>query len=179
MATEILFGEGHRSISLVTGAREVGTSQERVDGFLESVHTHRLDRDQCPVFYGDYSVETGHDAIRRIFDIKTNGGGVTAVITASTRITFGAIQELRRRQVKIPDGISLVAYGYSQWLSLFFPPITTVEQSVLEMGRSAARILLDLIEGRSGNGDVNEIIDPVIIDGVSHRIIPYTEGVFL
>ncbi len=165
-AVEMLVREGHESIALITGPRETGTSIERVNGFMDASDLHRLREDKCRVLYGKYSVETGRDSVHTILN---ENPGISAVVTASTAITFGAIQELRRQEMRISVEMSLVAYGYSKWLTLLFPPVTTIEQPVVEMGRRAVHILLQCIEKEDSGSRVREIIDPVIIDGVSHQ----------
>lgn len=167
MAAEILMEEGHERIALITGPKNTGTSIEREKGFRDSIGNAGADPQACRTLHGDYSLENGRQSMRILMEENPE---ITAVITASTRITYGAIQALREAKKSIPEEFSIVAYGYAKWLSLFFPPITTIEQPIVEMGRRAVRILLDKIENGEQSDIVRVVIDPVRIDGLSHQI---------
>jgi len=166
MAAEILITEGHMKMALITGPRGTGTSIERAGGFREAIEENRLDPKQCRIFWGDYSVGNGKSSMAKILD---ENQGFSAVITASTRISFGAIDEIRERKKDIPDEVKIVAYGYSRWLSLLSPSLTTIEQQVREVGRRAVRIILKKIKEPSKSKKIQELLDPVEIDGVSHQ----------
>ena len=164
-ATEILIDSGHRELGLITGPKGTTASLERVKGFEEAITENGLDLEKCFILWGDYSVENGQKSTNRILREKPN---ITGVVTASTRITFGAIRTINEHARVVPDDLSLVAFGYSRWLSLLYPPITTIEQPVREMGRRAVKMVLQLIEEQGGGDRREEFTDAVRIDGISH-----------
>jgi LacI family transcriptional regulator len=55
---------------------------------------------------------------------------------------------LMRRGVKIPGDISLVGYDDIDQSALLPVPLTTIKQDFYEIGRVAANILIDELEGR-------------------------------
>ncbi|NED49920.1 substrate-binding domain-containing protein, partial [Micromonospora aurantiaca] len=61
---------------------------------------------------------------------------------------MGAYQAARLAGLRIPEDLSVVGFDdlpTCEWLS---PPLTTVRQPLEEMGRVAARTLLQLLDGR-------------------------------
>ncbi len=165
MAAEILISKGHRKIALITGPLGTGTSKERVDGFQEAVREKKLNLEECRILWGDYSADNGKSSMAKLVN---NNPEITAIIAASTRISFGVIDELRERNMVVPDDINIVAYGYSAWLSLISPSLTIIEQQIKEVGRRAVRMILKRIKEPGKNKKLQELLDPVKIDGVSH-----------
>lgn len=158
MAVRLLRDQGHSRIALFNGPLDSSSALERARGFRAALDA------EGPVYDGGYSQDNGYQAAGSLLREQP---GVTAVITASTRITLGALQRFRDERIRIPEDIALVAYGYSKWFSLFSPPITTVEQPVHEMGRRAARAILAAIGGERRER-ADESVDPIVVDGMTH-----------
>ena len=70
---------------------------------------------------------------------------------------------------KIPNDVSVVSYGDSDWCRFYPTPITSMCQPVDEMGREAASILLERIKGKKGDSGVNNI-DDNIVPNASHDL---------
>ena len=54
----------------------------------------------------------------------------------------------------MPDQLSIVGFDDIDIASFTIPPLTTISQSGVEMGRISANLLLDMIEGRVGRDGV-------------------------
>ncbi len=158
MAVGLLRQQGHSRIAMINGPPDSSSALERAAGYRHALGSEGI------LLHGDYSQGNGYESAKVLLARHPR---VTAVITASTRITLGALQRFRDERVGIPADIALVAYGYSKWFSLFSPPITTVEQPVREMGRRAANAILAAIGGGQ-TGAVDESVDPIVVDGMTH-----------
>jgi LacI family transcriptional regulator len=55
---------------------------------------------------------------------------------------------LRERGIRIPDDMAVVAYDEFAWSALTDPPITLLNEQSEEIGRRAAMMLRDIIEGQ-------------------------------
>jgi LacI family transcriptional regulator len=66
----------------------------------------------------------------------------TAVVCSDSLIALGVLSQIKRRGLRIPEDISVVAYDDFAWTELVEPPLTVVSQPVYDMGREAARALL-------------------------------------
>jgi LacI family transcriptional regulator len=75
-------------------------------------------------------------------------GGVTAVVCASDVQAYGVLREAARRGVPVPGDLSVAAFDDLPFSALTGPPLTTVRLSALDLGFSAAGVLLTLMEGR-------------------------------
>ena len=75
----------------------------------------------------------------------------TAIVGANNAITAGILYALNLKDFKIPNDVSVVSYGDSDWCRFYPTPITSMCQPVDEMGREAASILLEKIKGKKGD----------------------------
>ena len=71
----------------------------------------------------------------------------TAIFAANDQTAIGAALGLYRRNVRIPDDVSLVGFDDLAPAKFAIPPLTTIRQSVYEMGSQAATAMLDLLRG--------------------------------
>ena len=72
----------------------------------------------------------------------------TAIFAGNDQHALGVYEAARQRALRIPQDLSVVGFDdlrVARWLS---PPLTTVRQPLAEMGRAAAQMLGELIEGR-------------------------------
>jgi len=83
----------------------------------------------------------------------------TAIIAAGIDMLSGVLKAIRVKGFDIPRDISVVAAGDSSLAELYSPPISVERWDQSEVGRAAARLLLDRIAGRSGS-DPRRVILP-------------------
>ena len=58
----------------------------------------------------------------------------------------------------IPDRLSIVGYDDIDIAPYTIPPLTTISQTGVEMGRAAAKLLFDMIEQGLDRGDVPDLV---------------------
>ena len=73
----------------------------------------------------------------------------TALFAYNDISAIGAICAFQESGLRIPQDVSVVGFDDIQTAAYMVPPLTTVRQPLLQMGRTAARTLLELIEGRT------------------------------
>jgi len=126
---------GHRRVGVIAGP--AGTGRERLEQFarggLEPVVVH-----------GDLRRDSG---ARAAADLLDHPDRPTALVAMDNLMGLGALEELRRRGLRVPADVGLAVYGDQPWFPLLDPPITVVAQPTAELGREAARSLLALVAG--------------------------------
>ena len=60
---------------------------------------------------------------------------------------YGAIRALRDANVRVPEDLSVIGFGDIQLAAFHTPRLTTIRQPLREMGESAARLLLQRLQG--------------------------------
>ncbi len=73
---------------------------------------------------------------------------IDAIFFSSDTLAIGAVQECHRRGWAIPGRIGIAGYGDMDLAAQLYPPLTTVRVNRYEMGRRAARQLLDRLGGK-------------------------------
>lgn len=90
--------------------------------------------------------ESGYRAMELIMK---NYPDTTAVFVATDQLAIGALMYLREISVPVPERISISGINDMDYSCLPWFDLTTMSLNRVEMGRTAAQLLLDMIEGRN------------------------------
>jgi LacI family transcriptional regulator len=131
---------GHRRVALVAGGEQQLGSRARIESYLAERPRLGLDEDERLLVTGELSPETGYLATVGFLDLED---APTALVAGNNQLVVGAISALRDRALRIPDDLSLVACDDTDLTRLHDPPIDIVDRDLLELGRTAAELLLD------------------------------------
>jgi LacI family transcriptional regulator len=143
-ATEHLLSLGHRRIGTVSGPGDYLCSRARVDGYRSALDRAGVRFDPALVREGDFHHEGGFACGEALLALAEPP---TAIFAGSDQQAFGVFEAARQRQLRVPQELSVVGFDdlrVTRWAS---PPLTTVRQPLAEMGRTAAQMLGELIEG--------------------------------
>jgi LacI family transcriptional regulator len=144
-ATEHLLSLGHRRIAAISGPADYLCSRARVDGYRSALERAGLPFDPGLVRHGDFQHEGGFGHGTELLGLADPP---TAIFAGSDQQALGVYEVARRRGLRIPQDLSVVGFDdlpVARWVS---PPLTTVRQPLAEMGRLAAGMLGDLIDGQ-------------------------------
>lgn len=146
LAAERLIRSGNREIALAQGPAFLSTSEERLEGYRAALLHYGLAYRPELVVAGDYSIESGHAAVRELLSRHTP---FTAVLTGSDVIAFGVIKALREAGLRVPQDIEVIGFDNIPGSEMIDPPLTTVVQPISELGLQAAQALLSLLSGET------------------------------
>lgn len=144
LATEHLIGLGHREIAHLSGDLVHPDARERLRGYRLALERHGIPYREALVECGAYYEAGGHDAALRLL---ARGQRFTALFTANDQMAFGAGVALLRAGLRVPQDVSLVGFDDLALAAHMAPPLTTVHQASLDLGRTAAQGLLALLGG--------------------------------
>lgn len=132
---------GKTKIALIGSPRD--ETFHEIEGAIEKRTSVSL-RDEM-VVRGDYGVESGVDMTRELLD----KGGVPDLVIAYDEFTgYGALKVLRERGVDVPGETRILGVGGFYKYILAEVKLASVSIPFFEMGRKAATMLLDVMEGR-------------------------------
>ncbi|MFM0302251.1 LacI family DNA-binding transcriptional regulator [Paraburkholderia sediminicola] len=144
-ATEHLLALGHRRIAHIGFASDdYPIVRERLLGFRDAMETAGIDIDPAWIAYGNYSAESGCDAMHAIL---ARTSGVTALFAGNDTIAFGAMNALRDAGLRIPDDMAIVGYDDIPLAAYAAPPLTTMRTEPFTEGGDAAAMLLRIMAG--------------------------------
>lgn len=140
MAAEHLLARGHRHLGHVSAPRRYTAAGERLAGIAEAVRA-------CPgsdlvVVDGDARVEGAEAATHALLDRHPK---TTGVLCYNDLSAIGALRALRARGLHVPRDVSVVGYDDIAAAGWVEPPLTTVTQHTVTMGRWAVERLVDRI----------------------------------
>jgi LacI family transcriptional regulator len=143
-ATEHLLGLGHRRIGAIAGPGDYLCSRARIDGYRTALERAGVPFDPSLIRHGNFYHEGGFACGAELLALPEPP---TAIFAGSDQHAFGVFEAARQRGLRIPQDLSVVGFDdlpVTRWVS---PPLTTVRQPLAEMGRAAAQMLGELIEG--------------------------------
>lgn len=113
---------GHVRIGLAAAAGESTASvvAEFRSGLAAGLHIV-ASRDQAPVAVSEPTLVAGARAAETLLD-----AGCTAVISCAPALTFGMLEALRRRSLRVPEHLSLLTVGEMPDADLLAPPMSQV-----------------------------------------------------
>jgi len=145
LATEHLLDLGHETVWHVSGPPESYSAIRRQASWEETLLRHG--RTVPPVLAGDWTVGSGYRAGLEL----AGTGGVTAVFAANDQMALGVLHALHELGRPVPSDVSVVGFDDMEESAHFWPPLTTVRQSFVEVGKAAVDALINEIQ--SGEHD--------------------------
>ena len=136
-ATQHLIDLGHRRIAHIAGPANRMTGIHRREGYEAALTTAGIPLQPSLVASGDYSFASGEHLMRQLWPERP-----TAVFVAGDAMALGALRALSRLGVRVPDDLSLVAFGNPDFVRYATPAITTVDLPVAMAGRVAVELAL-------------------------------------
>lgn len=143
LAIDHLLELGHRRIAFVGGPQRIGQVRDRHAGALASLADSGFSSDALVNVWTDsLTVEQGRTAGARIAGIPA-AMRPTAAFCANDLLALGLLQSCVELNVSVPDELAVVGYDDIEYASAAAVPLTSVRQPRRELGRAAARLLLD------------------------------------
>jgi LacI family transcriptional regulator len=142
-ATEYLLQLGHRNIGLITLSEHALPGRERRRAFQQAHSTQGL---SCnPAWIVGPGFESDH-AYKIAYDLLTAVPRPTAIMAGGFPM-IGVMRAARTLGISIPQELSLISFGDTDFADLLSPPLTVVRWDNREIGRIAAEILVSRMSG--------------------------------
>jgi LacI family transcriptional regulator len=151
---------GHRRIGVISGPAAMLCSRARVDGYRAALESAGVAVDPALIRDGNFHHSGGYRAARELFELLEPP---TAIFAGSDEQAFGVAEAARVTGRRIPEDLSIVGFDdlpISRWVS---PALTTVRQPLADMGRTAAEMLLTMIDRREPSGRQVELATELIV----------------
>jgi len=143
---DYLYGLGHRRIGVVTGPLVSPLSRDRLAGVKASAAKRRA-ASALTVSTGDFSIQSGAAAAEALLALPQRP---TALFCFSDEMALGALHAARRLRLRVPQDLSVAGFDDIRFAEYANPSLTTIRQPAAEIGRETVRMLMALIQQRSG-----------------------------
>lgn len=146
-ATKHLIDQGCKRIAHFSGDRSIEIYQERFRGYKQALIDSGIEFNEDYVIRTKSNREDGERALKQLLELTSPPD---ALFSASDFAALGAIQELKLRNIKVPDEFSVVGFANEPFTKFMELSISSVDQSPVEMGKMAAKVFLEQV-GNSNN----------------------------
>ncbi|MBO0871292.1 MAG: LacI family DNA-binding transcriptional regulator [Micromonosporaceae bacterium] len=148
-AVRHLIDAGRTRIGTIAGPQDMVAGIDRLAGYRSVMRaSHR----RSLVALGEFTRESGLVAMRQLLADEPD---VDAVFVASDLMALGALRALAEAGRRVPDDVAVVGFDDFELARYADPPLTTVRQPIIELGRTLASQLLRLVAG--------EQIEPAVV----------------
>jgi LacI family transcriptional regulator len=145
LAAEHLLSLGHTQLAQLMGPKDIWSFEGRAQGFREAVTAAGAtcidieSSERLPT--RDAGIALADELLRRADPLPT------AVFAHNDTIAIGALGTLRDAGLTCPDDISIVGYNDVPLTDHLNPPLTTIRLPGYELGRLAAELMVNRIDG--------------------------------
>jgi DNA-binding LacI/PurR family transcriptional regulator len=141
LAVRRLVEAGRQRIATIAGPQDMVAGIDRLAGYRSEL---RNSKRRSIVAVGDFTRDSGEVAMRQLLD---DDPALDAVFVASDLMAHGALSALRQAGRRIPDDVAVIGFDDFELARYTEPPLTTIRQPIVELGRELARQLLRLANG--------------------------------
>lgn len=132
-----LTGLGCRRFACVSSSTHISTAMERLRWYQRL--TQGVDQESSPrVYIGDFSLDWGREAARRIVD----GPLPDAVVCANDLVAAGVLQVLEEQGVAVPDNLMVTGFDDTILATVCRPQLTTIRQPLARIGAEAVAAVM-------------------------------------
>lgn len=153
---DLLVSLGHRRFAMLAGVQAGNDrARGRVDGVVARLRFHGLDLVPAMLAESLYTIRAAREALAGLMQGLGVAARPTALICGNDVIGIGALLEARRCGIAVPQALSITGFDNLAIAAELDPPMTTVDVPAEQMGRGAARALIEAISaGRAVTGQL-------------------------
>lgn len=153
-----LLGLGHQRIGFIAGRPEIGSSGRRFKGYQDALEEAGIEINNDLVAPGDFSTNTGRISALKLLNLDDPP---TAIFAANDQSAIGVFQAADELGLTIPGDISIV--GFDNISEAEYLGLTTVDQSLSEMGYIATQMLIKLVNEEPLETQVHKMPTKLVI----------------
>jgi DNA-binding LacI/PurR family transcriptional regulator len=143
--TSELVKNGRKNILFLGPQSGFSVAEGRYKGYTKALKSHHIP------LRNDYIVDTElyiQDSYHTMKKVLNSGLKPDAVLCVGGLVAFGAGLAIVESPLKVPDEIVVAEFGDNDIIARLGVPFYTINQNPYEMGRTAADLLIDLIENK-------------------------------
>lgn len=141
LAVSKLYELGHRKIAFLNGSPNSMISNQRDEAYEDALAEHGIEFDEALTAHGYYVSDSAKYHVPGLL-----AAGATAVLCGNDLIAMGVIEECKKRSFRVPEDISVIGFDDIPLAAETNPPLSTIRQERIELGRLAYFTLDSLIK---------------------------------
>ncbi|HHF08485.1 MAG TPA: LacI family transcriptional regulator [Kosmotoga arenicorallina] len=144
MMLHLLEAHGFKKIVFVRGPLDSYHALERFKGYRKTLTEWGIQYDERLVFCGNFTREGAEMVAQSIFSAKPE-----AIFASNDEMALGIIHRAKQLGYSLSEMPAIVGFDDAPWAEHINPALTTVRQPMYDIGRTAAKIIMDRLSGGS------------------------------
>ena len=148
--TRILIDRGHKRIGYLASRKDT-TMNERFSGYLQALKDGGLSPDERlvktgsgrPMISRELKKGESYNLMKELYE----GEKIRSLFIGNDLFALGAFNYIIDEGLRIPEDIDIVTFDNPFWLSMLDTRIPAMSQDVESMGKAAAEIMLERLDG--------------------------------
>ena len=150
---------GYKRIAFLKGPENNVEAQTRFDIYKQVLKEHNISYDEELVFWGNFTYDSGRDAIKFFLDKKKVK--MDAIVASNDNMALGALEEFQLRGLFASASIPIT--GYDDIDTSEQANLTTVRQPLFKQGYMAAEILYSMVSNNKSKIEVLKLEPELIV----------------
>lgn len=146
-AIAYLVSKGHTRIAHVAAGQNTMVGNRRLQGYREALSLVGLPYDETLVRYGSLRTQQIDENVLSLFDVESTTAPPTAVFVATDALAIELMRLLQSRGWRIPENVAICGFDNVPAAGLVTPSLTTIDHNAEQIGRLAAELLFQRLEG--------------------------------
>jgi DNA-binding LacI/PurR family transcriptional regulator len=136
---------GRRHIAFVYRSEKSKLMEDRYAGYLRALKTCGLEFNEKLVYHLVHGASYEENAAIAVRNLIASGEPFDAVVCPADYIAIPVLGELQDREIKVPESVSVVGFDDHHLSGSIRPRLTTIHCDGVEMGRHAAKMMLEAV----------------------------------
>ena len=133
--------QGYRKIGVILGDESSSASNERLKAYKDILLENNIEINEEIIQNSSATFEDGFNLAKVLIDQR-----VEAIFTINDTVAMGVMKYCHMNNIQIPKDIGIAGYDDIEQAAMLPIPLTTIHQRKYELGRIAAKILIDEIK---------------------------------
>lgn len=165
-ATRLLAQRGCQKIAFIGYKKSVSIGKARLNGYLDALkHTGLPVTEKLIVDCVDDNTEN-YGIIKEAITLHQPDG----IFTTAENLAFISYKVCHESQIAIPKDVKIICFSSSEVASLLNPSLTTITQPALEIGRTAAHLLFNVLGNEEAEKEKQVVLTSALIERESTAV---------
>lgn len=144
VATEHLIKQGYQNIIHITNDMNYDVSLERLNGFVQAMHDHKIPLGPDSIIYADCFEKLAYQQMKRLL---SEGRKPDACFVGADKPAYGVLRAAMEAGLSIPNDLAIIGFDDDtpESRDIIFPGLSTMRQPLYNMGQAGVELLLDTI----------------------------------
>ncbi len=134
-----------KRFAFISGPENNSEAQIRLQSFRNTLASRNLRLPEEHLMMGSFTETSGEKAICQLIDEReVNVTELDAIVAANDSMAVGAMDELLRREIRVPADVAIVGFDDIEAARYAATPLTTIQQPLIMQGERAVQRIMAL-----------------------------------